>query len=1112
MRHWQFTTRTLLAGVVLACLSLQAAAQSTLGTVTGVVKDAQGSVVPNAALTVTNRDTGVVTRAQANADGVYLATGLIFGPYRVEAQAQGFKTTSQDVTLQVGQTLRLDIQLEAGAVSETVEVTGAAPLLNQESAELSTTVTAAEVQNLPVKDRSPYGSIVLTPGVTTNNGDPAGPGSRFAVNGARGLNTQITIDGANVLSPIGIGERVSSIEALQEVKIVTSGYSAEYAQVGGGGFFFQVRSGTKQFHGSGYWFRQDASFNAVNWRINAVPGSRKPKDANDEFGGTFGGPVPLARQKLFFFGSYEHQYPRDAVVHTRTIADARMRAGDFSHLTGVTIRDPQNNNQPFPGNKIPASRFDPAAVKVLALLPAPNQFDTFQANNYVRSENSAERRNLYTSRVDYAPNERQKVFFTLGLVKESVTNVAEDFESPLNTVSGVDGGRDRALWRGTLAYNHVFSPTFFNETLTAASRDHRVVTPRFLDFDITRELGIQRRVGRGMPTLNFVGELTSLGNSQIADSFFQTWNSHNISTLQRGRHSLRFGAQFTQYQELYTQTGNLNGSYSFNGEITGGRNLAANAFADFLLGAVKTATAPTPQIPVTRLNHEFGLFIQDDWKVRPRLTLNLGLRYEFETRPTVRGDIFSRVDPLTGQLLVAGRNASRNLDRETDYVNFAPRLGLAYSVNDKTVVRSGFAVIYLNTMRDLGERLNFTGFTFTRSFNDVGAGRAQAFRFNEGFPTTGLGGVPDPLALFAAATPTPTGALPVSGVTFNRSDPRPYMMNWNLSVQRSLPFNMVVEAAYVASRGVHLARQEAVNEPGLDKIAAVATARAVLPEHRPFPRLGSFTMIHYDAISEYHSLQLKATRRFGAGLSLQSSYTFSKAMDDASSGYNNNGGISDAQIPWELFRLERALSDTDRAHVFTLGSVYELPFGRGKAWLSDGWVGRVVGGFQLNALVNVASGPPMTIIQNRDNRVLAGQRPDLIAGRDASGRLANPVYDQQRGGLRWLVPTLQLNDAGGTVAGQPNPDFPFRRSSATGYGNLGRNTSRAPGFTNFNLSLFRKFQVREGQRLELRIEAFNAFNHPNFGPPQRNIDNGNYGLITTVRDARRMQLGVKYVF
>ncbi|MGH9844719.1 MAG: TonB-dependent receptor domain-containing protein, partial [Blastocatellia bacterium] len=896
MNRWLSTSRTLVTGVILAWLTVPALSQSNLGTVTGVVTDELGAVVPGVEIIITNRDTGIATRTRANADGVYLAPSLIFGPYRIEAKAQGFKSLGQQVTLQAGQTLRLDVKLAPGEVSETVEVTGAAPLLNRESAEISATITAAEVQSLPLKDRSPYGSVVLMAGISTENDDPAGPGSRFAVNGSRALNSTLVIDGANLQSVNGIGERVSSVEALQEVKVLTSGYSAEYAQVGGGGFFFQVKSGTKQYHGSGYWFRQDAALNAVNWRLNAVANSVKPKDANDEFGGTFGGPVPLAGKKMFFFASYEHQYPRNAVVHTRTIADTRMRAGDFSHLAGVTIRDPQNDNQPFPGNKIPANRFDPAAVKLLALLPPPNQFETFQPNNYVRSETSAQRRNLYTSRVDYTPNDRQKLFFTLGTVKENITNVAEDFESPLNTIGAVEGGRDRVIWRGTLAYNHVFSTTFFNETLTAIARDHRVVTPRFLDFDVTKEPGIQRRVGRGLPTLTFAGSLSNFGNSLISDGFNQSWNVHNISTLLRGRHSLRFGAQWAQTQEPYFESNNLNGSYSFNGEITGGRNIAANAFADFLLGAVKTASVSQPQLPANRINHDFGLFLQDDWKLTPRITLNLGMRYEFETLPTERNDIFSRIDPATGQLLVAGRNASRNLNRQTDYNNFAPRLGVAWSPGGKTVVRSGFAMIYLNTYRDFGARLDYTGFRLAQNFNDLGAGRAQAFRFFEGFPTDKLSGVADPLALFAAATPTATGALVVAGPTFNTADPRPYLLNWNLGVQRTIPFNTVVELAYVGSRGIHLPRQRAINNPGLDKIAAVAAARAVLPEHRRYPQLSAFNATYYDAFSDYHSLQVRATRRFQAGFSLQSNYTFSKSLDDASNGFDKTGGISDAQI------------------------------------------------------------------------------------------------------------------------------------------------------------------------------------------------------------------------
>jgi hypothetical protein len=371
---------------------------------------------------------------------------------------------------------------------------------------------------------------------------------------------------------------------------------------------------------------------------------------------------------------------------------------------------------------------------------------------------------------------------------------------------------------------------------------------------------------------------------------------------------------------------------------------------------------------------------------------------------------------------------------------------------------------------------------------DQGVGRPQPFRFTEGFPVGDVAPVTDPLTEFANASPT--APLPVPAVSYSPDDVLPYSFQWNVGVQRDIGFNTVVDVSYVGSRGVHLARTVAGNNPSLAAANDVVINRVPIQRVRPFPNLGAFNAVHYDATSIYNSVQAKATRRFSSGFSLDVNYTFSKNIDTSSH-------LEDSfQIPWQYANIERALSSLDRPHVLTLGWVYELPFGRGKPLFANNpWVSAIIGGWQANGLVSASSGPLSTITQTNTNLILANQRPDVIDATNLGGRVDEPTFEGPA--RRWLI--------------APNdPAFPFRPSCNTCIGNLGRNTSRDPGFQNWNLGLFRMIPLWERSRLELRLEAYNAFNHVNFhGPVSTNIDSADFGLITTAAPARQLQIGAR---
>lgn len=1075
-----------LAGVALA------QGQANLASITGIITDPSGAVVPKAEIVASNGDTGIVSRTQANEAGVYVAFSLIPGPYSVEVRASGFKVKRiQGVVLDTGQKMRLDVALEVGAITEQVEVQATATPLMQETAEISKTITAKEIESLPLAGRDPLQLLGLASGVTVRGGDPTSLQyyGEISVNGSEPRKNAFVADGASLGHIGGLAESVGSIEAVGEFKLLSSTYSAEYGRTSGGVITFQIKSGTQNLHGSFCEYHRDNALTANDWESNAN-GVTQDSLIHNEFGGTLGGPVPGMKKKLFFFVSYEGVRERVPANRSRTIPDPAIRGGNFSGLPAI-INDPLSG-APFANNIIPVTRLDSAAVKFLQLFPTPNTQGTFNPrfgirnNNWIRAAQHNEPHDYTVFRLDHNPRDKDKFFFTFSFIKEGPFDYGPDFENALNTTRGLVS---RQLKRGAFGYTRFLRPNLTNEFIASAQRDPRRLSPRY-PFDVSQGLGQKSKISDYLPSISISG-FGGFGDSRFDNWVNQPSVLSDSITYLRGHHTMKAGVQLYQNQYWYRAAFNTAGSYSFNGEISGlgsaGRDNPLNGVADLLLGAVKGASINIRQIPVNRLNYNLGMFFNDDWKVSNRLTLNLGLRYEFETKQTVKNSVYSRIDAVTGQILVAGKNASANLNLKNDFVNFSPRIGAAYSLDDRTVIRSGFAVFHSNFWVDNGELVAYPGWTASQAFPDAGVGRALPFPFSQGFPVEQVPLVSAPLALFAAATPE--RPLSVSSLTYAPNDKLPYNIQWNFGVQRVVGFNTVLEVSYIGSRSVGMSRVIAANNPRLDRAVDVVINRVPFQQVRPFPNLGGFSAVHYDGTGKYHSLQVKAGRRFRSGFSLDANYTFSKNIDTST---------SPSQIPWQYADMDRAVSNYDRPQVFSLGWVYELPVGKGKPLLGGNRLASaVLGGFQVNGILSASSGLPMTIGQNRTNIILNSQRPDVIDPRNLSGRVAQPVFV---GAARtWLI---RPGEAG----------FPFTQSSNLGFGNLGRNTARAPGFWNLNLSLFRSFPLTEKVKLQLRFEAFNSLNHVNFGGPNTNIDSSGYGLITSAAPARVMQIGARLSF
>lgn len=1071
-------------------------AQSNMGGITGVVTDTSGASVAGAQLRILNRATGVSFSTRSNDEGLYLATSLLGGSYLVETEAPGFKKSQSEVILDAGQRLRVDFRLELGQVTETIEVQGSLPTLKTETSEISNTVTFRQIQGLPLNGRNPYYALALTPGMSPTGDDPGqlGYGSNTSMNGSRIRGSTLVVDGVIGQLADGTGELIGSIESVQEMKALTSTYAAEHGRTAGGVVITQIKSGTQEYHGAAYEFHRNSALAANNWENNAqgVPQSRLIRN---EYGLNLGGPVPKLKG-MFFFYSYEALRDRIPVNRIRTIPDLAIRNGNFSGRP-VIVNDPLSG-APFPGNVIPQSRLDPAALKFLQLFPEPNAPGAFNSafgiatNNWIRSSPRSDYRDFHIGRWDYAPNERNKFFATYWQAVQGPWIQVDDFAGPLNTTTGP---RYRVMRRLTANYTHFFSPNFSMEFLASIQRDPREITPSYPEFDVTSQLGIARKVGPSLPTVNISGGYGSFGNSTFENWISQPAQLSQSFTVLKGRHTMKFGAQLYQTQFWYVAANGISGQYNFNGDVTGlgtpGVNNPINALADLQLGLVKSASYPVPQIPVNRLVYNFGAYIQDDWKITNKLTLNLGLRYEFDQAQIVKNSVYSAVDLATGNLLVAGRNASHNLNRQNDYVNFSPRVGFAYSMTPKTVIRSGFAVFHNTWQIDNGLLVSYPGFTRSESFPDLGLGRAQTFRFQDGFPVSNVNSVPDPLELAAAATPA--RPLAVSSFAYSGKDVLPYNLQWNFGIQRDVGFQTVIDLGYVGSRSVHLSRKIAANNPALDRATEVVINRVPLQNVRPYNKYTGFTGVFYDGLASYHSLQLKATRRFSNGLSVDGNYTFSKNMDNASD-------VSDSfQIPWQFAGIEKSLSSIDRTHMANIGWVYDFPFGRGQRYFSSSRIANAIfGGFQFNGLFNASSGVPFTITQRTTNTLLQSQRPNVVDPGRLDGKLDTPRYEGRA--LRIL-------------AAPTDPAFPFRESSSTGIGNLGRNTSREPGFWHFSLGLFKSFTITERVNFQLRFEAYNALNHVNYlQAVSYDISNPSYGLITAAAPARQLQLGARLSF
>ncbi|HTP34375.1 MAG TPA: TonB-dependent receptor [Candidatus Acidoferrales bacterium] len=1070
--------------VVLACGS----AFSQTAEITGRVMDASGAVIPRATVSVNSIASGAAREVQTNSSGYYTVPLLLPGEYQVSVQSQGFKTLVRSgVVLAVDQRAELDLTLEVGGMAEKVEVQAAAPQLNTVEASQGQVIANKQIVDLPLNGRTYDDLALLSAGTVQPLSNARFVG--FSSGGMRDTQNNFLLDGVdnNPVELAGAQRRSEmvqpSIDGIQEFKVQTNSFAAEYGRALGAVVNVTTKSGTNELHGSAFEFLRNEKLDAENFF--APPGPKPPFKRN-QYGFSVGGPVFIpkivhGKNRLFFFGDYEGTKIRQTQITVSTIPTPSMRTGDFTELNAqrkIAIIDP-GTGSPFPNNVIPSSRLDPLSVKLVNLYPAP--MTSSVATNFTFQSPSNQDVNKFDVRGDANLGSKDNMFWRMSQQHATLPAV---FSLPAPAYGGnpfdsyIDGINTGATW------NHIFTPTlilsvrggwnygFFARDNPASTRG------QFYNQQLGLNGGTNSIPG-SFSNFNPTG-YASLGLGPNNPVYRDSQNRQLTAdvTWTHGKHSLKFGGSLIKSQNnIFNIRNEIGGPYAFNGQYT------KDGMADFLLGMVSGFTWNT-RLQVNLRSWNDAAFIQDDWKITPNLTLNLGLRYEVvlpfvEKRDRI-GDFDNWTSPSNPQLVTAKGGGSRyeRAMTATDKNNFMPRVGFAYKLGARTVIRSGYGIFY-SYMEPLGDAEWLIGnlpFAYGVTLN--GSTTSPAFTLANGLPP---------------------GALDVSKATgvqlssIERQAISPYAQQWNFNIQRDFGGNWLLEVGYAGSRGTHLERvaDENYSPPGPGAINAKRPYQTVaVPGTSIVAALGPIYGYHFNGNTNYNALVTRLEKRFSQGLTLLASYTFSKAIGDicgaSAAGDTTNCGYQD---PRNL-RNERSVDNIDIPQRFVGSGVYQLPVGRGRHFgsgmsrVADGFIG----GWALGSIFTIANGMPFSVISS-GNPANTGtfsvvNRPNVTGDPYAFNRTVDQDFNT----------AVFVNNAPYTL------------------GTAGRNIMRQRGFFNWDFSANKEFAIRERIRLQFRFESFHFTNTPRFGVPGATLGTAAFGKITSADTPRNQQLGLKLVW
>jgi hypothetical protein len=1146
----------IVVGILFLSLLPAATAQTITATLQGVVTDASDAVIPGAAVTVVNTATNVEFTTETNAAGRFVAPSLTPGPYRLAVEAEGFKRVERGgMVLEIDQTAQVSIKLEVGALTETIEVTGEAPLLEATTSSMGQVIDNRKIMNLPLNSRNPYRLALLVPGVSGRVEDQFN-GGRLVVNGGRPGTNEILVDGVPssppLVNPIQGFSVLPSVDSVQEFKVQTNNYSAEYGRSGGSVINMVYKSGTNEFHGTAFEFLRNSRLDANDFfaNRNGVP---RGDFKRNQFGATAGGPIYIpkvydGRNKSFIFAGYEGLRQRSLSTQTATVPTELQRSGDFSqtlnpqgNLVGIydplTTRDAQGGGfvrNAFANNVIPSSRIANVSSSVVRYYPEPNQPGArfTGVNNWVRSGSDPLDENKWEVKYDQVVSDSQRFFLRFSRRKYDDLPLIL-FPDDIAVANGGVIALQHSLG-AALDYTWTISPTLLLNFRGGISRMHLPWRPNSFGFDPVENLGMPsyiRELGDGIEFPGFAPtgyRKLGDGGPNFRRNSFETHPYSVHATKILTKHQLKFGAEWRFLRVHNSEYGRMNGDYTFGREPTQGPDptrastASGDGLASMLLGY---GGGPMTKAfkGVSSANKYYAFYVNDDFTVTPKFTLNVGLRYEVDAARTSRWNRMNWFNPdvasplaaetglsdLMGGLVFVGENGVKRAQFDTDYNNFAPRIGFAYQATQKLVVRSAYGLFYAPSQMGAGGSVGNIGYRSDTDFLGM-IGVFPNFTIDDPFPD-GL------IPALGSAQGLRTG---VGGdVNAFWQDTRiPMMHVWNLNLQYQLPGDMSVEAAYSANRTTHL---NAAGEPGLNmnqltpeqlQLGSALLQRVDNPFHgvldvgalaqptvprsfllRAYPqytRLGKMFATGADSI--YNSFQLKAQKRFSGGLSLLLAYTNAKLIDTWS-GIFGAGTESNNQNMYDR-KADRSISGNDISQTMVLSYVYDLPFGRGRA-LGTNWNGvtnAILGGWQLNGIVTMGTGYPLRL--TAANTAQAGNGYLRPNNNGQSAKMSGPVADR----LEEYFDT--------SVFSQPEP-FTF--------GNAGRYLPdvRQPGPRNWDFSLFKNFDVREDLRLQFRAEMFNFTNTPVFAAPNVAINNNNFGRITgQANSPRQIQFGLKLLW
>ena len=1108
-------SRVSVLSIAIALCGAAAWAQVNTASLTGLVKDPSDALIVDATVRARNTATGIDRVVQTNSSGYYFLANLPVGTYEISVEKAGFQKTVSTVTLDTAEKGRQDFTLAVGTVSTITTVEATAPLLSPEDASLASTVDNKYVTEYPLLLRSWDDLVNLVAGVqgqrytdqggSTSNGRTGG----FNVHGVRSLQNNFILDGIDNNS---ISENVQelttqvirpSVDTIQEFKIITNPYSAEYGRNPGAAITVVTKSGSNQVHGLGYEYLRNRVFDANDFFSNRQ-GLKKPENIQNQFGGNVG--APIVKNKAFIFFDYEGTTIRKGQLRSTTVPTPNERIGDFGaaagaaeHINYPTLYD-QSTGTPFQGNQVPQSKIDPVATKLMNLFPGQT-VPGIALNNFFRNANLRDDNWRFSGRIDWQPDAKDSLFTRITFTNRNRFIPGNFGGIADGTASSSQGRQQLTAYQVPVGWTRTISTRLVNELRIGFARDNSQAEQDPFGLNHTADYvpGVPTNptFDGGVPQTTFTNLNTFIGSPNFLPKHQVTQQYQFVDTLSwtLGRHQIKFGGDIRAplrnlFQDIPATRGSLNFDRIFtcqrlsNNQCAGGTGYS---YADFLIGYVQNAQLSNLFQVDQRIRMLSG-FVQDDVKWTPKLTMNLGLRYDFATPVWDAKNRLANFNPAGAGSLIFAKDGSiyNRALTNPNYHNFSPRIGIAYQLTPLTVIRTGYGIFYTPFERIGSEdqlALNPPGL-INNNISLPSTATAPLFLLKNGYPLNFL-------------DPSQLSLQRVRIRAANPNAPSGNVQQWSFGIQRQLPLGLFVEADYVGTKTTHLNTLRDLNQPLNDgnRVLSNAQGQVILP----YPGFGQIEYRDPLGNAVYHGLDFTIERRFNAGLAFRFAYTWSKSIDNTAEHLSAYGSNSFAQNGYN-FHSWRGPSDFDVPQRLVASYVYELPFGKGKQFANSGVLAYIVGGFETSGSLTLASGRPFTVFASSNNGSI-----DIGLMNALANVIGTPVLPHQMTCWYYASKNAGCNGISGTDAfSTPSPGF---------LGNTGRNNLRGPGTSVFDFSLDRTFKIKERSEVQFRWELFNFANTPQFGLPNANYSGGTPGVITSLAgDARIMQFALRVKF